>query len=154
MPTITRSLEFDAAHRVLGHEGKCANLHGHRYKAEIKVTGPRLDDKGRIVDFSVIKDKIGKWIDEKWDHNIILNRKDPLADIYFRSSESDVRDFFGPKNPFIMPPGANPTAEVMAAFLHNTANGLLVPLELGIQVESVRIYETPNCWADFPDHNT
>ena len=60
MIEITRRLEFDAGHRVLGHEGKCKNLHGHRYSAEITVTAPDLDGLGRVIDFGVIKEKVWK----------------------------------------------------------------------------------------------
>ena len=32
---ITRKLEFDAGHRVMNHESKCATCHGHRYVLEV-----------------------------------------------------------------------------------------------------------------------
>jgi 6-pyruvoyl-tetrahydropterin synthase len=32
MPQCTRVMTFDAAHRVLRHESKCASLHGHTYR--------------------------------------------------------------------------------------------------------------------------
>ena len=38
--TCTRRIEFDAAHRVMGHEGKCKHLHGHRYALEARVATP------------------------------------------------------------------------------------------------------------------
>ena len=59
----TRRLEFDAAHRVLRHESKCATLHGHRYRVDIEVSAPKPDSAGRAVDFSVLKTIIGGWID-------------------------------------------------------------------------------------------
>jgi len=68
MIRITRKIEFDSGHRVLGHEGKCAHLHGHRYVAEITVESAGLDSLGRVVDFSVIKEKVGKWVDENWEY--------------------------------------------------------------------------------------
>ena len=55
MPTITKKLEFDYGHRVLGHEGKCRHLHGHRGVAEVTVYAPSLDNLGRVVDFGAIK---------------------------------------------------------------------------------------------------
>src|SRR5262249_14498003 len=53
--TCTRLLQFDAGHRVYQHEGKCANLHGHRYTAEITAQAEALDKIGRVIDFSVLK---------------------------------------------------------------------------------------------------
>lgn len=159
MPTITRRFEWDAAHRVLNHESKCKNLHGHRYSAEVTVSTPELDAIGRVVDFGVLKSIIGKWIDDHWDHNILLNSEDPL--FAFRGSMTSMRHagifgaIFGDKEPFDFrgmnllegSKGINPTAEVIAECLFGVCRKLL-PKE--ISVVRIRVYETPNCWADFP----
>ena len=34
---------FDAAHKLVGYKGKCSNVHGHRWKVEVFVTGKKLD---------------------------------------------------------------------------------------------------------------
>lgn len=60
---IMRKFEFDYAHRVLGHESKCKHLHGHRGVAEVIVSSPGLDSLGRIIDFGIVKQRVGKWID-------------------------------------------------------------------------------------------
>lgn len=139
---ITRKIEFDAGHRVLGHEGKCANIHGHRYVALITVEGG-LDNIGRVIDFSVVKEIVGKWIDDNWDHNLLLHEKDPVAEFYEDMDYAKVQEFFGPKTPFLME--CNPTAENMSAYLLKLANEIL---PANITVTNVRIYETPNCWSD------
>ena len=78
----TRRLEWDAMHRIPGHEGKCRAFHGHRYVAEITCAAPTLDALGRVVDFGVIKQRVGTWIDENWDHTAILaaHDTDPAAE--------------------------------------------------------------------------
>lgn len=176
MPKITRKLEFDAGHRILGHEGKCAHLHGHRYVAEITVSGRDLDTLGRVVDFSVVKTKVGGWIDDYWDHNILLHPQDPLLralvpdyDVSWAAYITDLEPsselippavlggeptvsgltnepIFGKRSPYVMPEGQNPTAEVMAEVLFTVAQKILGG---GLLVEHVRMYETPNCWADY-----
>ena len=40
---IVQRLEWDAMHRIPGHEGVCKAYHGHRYAAEISVTADKLD---------------------------------------------------------------------------------------------------------------
>ena len=84
MITVTRRLEWDAMHRIPLHESKCRAFHGHRYAAEITCTAPQLDDLGRVVDFGVIKQLVGSWIDDHWDHTAILMEGDeeagPLAE--------------------------------------------------------------------------
>lgn len=141
--TITRRFEWDSGHRVLGHEGKCKHLHGHRYVAEVTVTAKGLDQVGRIIDFSVLKDKVGHWIDSHWDHNILLHEADPLLDL---PPESSV--WMGRK-PAIFPDGMNPTAENIALILYSKAQGMLAMYD--IDVVKVRVYETPSCFADYEE---
>lgn len=140
MLTITRKFEWDSGHRVLGHEGKCRHLHGHRYVAEVTVTAPELNKLGMVIDFSILKTVVGKWIDDNWDHNLLLNAADPMLDIPPTSA------VWGGKKPYIMPVG-NPTAEMMASCLHSLSALLLLPYEM--IVTKIRVYETPNCYADY-----
>lgn len=139
---ITRRLEWDSGHRVLGHEGKCACLHGHRYAAEVTFVAKELDDLGRVIDFGTVKTILGAWIDKHWDHTIILHRDDPLLKVH-------VSDLFGNKGPYIMPGGRNTTAEELAYELYTVC---IATLPEHITVTRVRIFETPNCWADFIPH--
>ena len=139
---ITRRFEFDAGHRVLGHEGKCRHLHGHRYCAEVSVTARSLDDLGRVVDFSVLKEKVGEWIDSNWDHNMILHADDPLL---LASLLHDLHTFSEPL-PFIMPSYApNPTVENMVKVLFYELQEVFS--DTGVTLAHIRLYETPNCWA-------
>lgn len=138
IPSVTRLLEFDAGHRVVNHESKCATLHGHRYKVEITAEATVLDEIGRVIDFSVLKERVGEWLDLYWDHNVILWDKDA-------STIKALNDCPRKKDPWIAP--FNPTAENMADYLLRH----VCPQELkysGVTVTHVRVWETPNCYAD------
>ena len=78
--SLVRQLSFCAGHRLYGHEGRCAFLHGHNYRVDIEVEaeggGTAVDDVGRVVDFSLIKKRMLGWLDEHWDHAFILFEKD------------------------------------------------------------------------------
>jgi 6-pyruvoyl tetrahydropterin synthase/QueD family protein len=76
---IMRRVTFCAGHRLLGHDGKCKNLHGHNYVAEFHVTGQQQDEIGRIIDFKLLKDKCKGWLDEHWDHAFLLWERDENA---------------------------------------------------------------------------
>lgn len=133
---MTRLLEFDAGHRLVGHESKCANLHGHRYKVEATIVGPNLDAVGRVIDFGVVKELLGGWLDTHWDHTMILWDQDPALET--------LRALEQPKPIFVM--NKNPSAENMAHFLlHHLCPRLFD--ERGVQVIGIRLYETPNCIA-------
>jgi 6-pyruvoyltetrahydropterin/6-carboxytetrahydropterin synthase len=138
MRTCTRRLEFDAAHRVMRHESKCKHLHGHRYAIEVTcASAAGLDDLGRVIDFGVIKERLGAWIDDTLDHGTLLNEKD--AALKAACTANGWRHF-------VME--GNPTAENIAEMLFHKAQILFV--DAGVEPVRVRVYETPNCWADYP----
>lgn len=130
---ITRVLAFDSGHRVYGHEGKCNRLHGHRYSVSITIESPMLDSVGRVFDFGWIKDRVGKWIDDNWDHRTVLNDRDPLVKLL-------------PPDHVWLLSGQNPTAEVMAKFLFQLCERLIPE----VTVKRVTLWETPACSATYP----
>ena len=138
-----RVIEWDMGHRVVGHEGKCANLHGHRYRAEIHARALGLDAVGRVIDFSVLKSAIGGWIDDEWDHKTALYVEDPLLQV-FQNAGQELSDFVVGKSLAVV--SFNPTAENIASYLLNTVcarhlNGITV------KAFKVTVWETPNCSA-------
>lgn len=137
MRVIMRTFSWDMGHRVMNHESKCKQLHGHRYRAMLYVREPddRLDELGRVIDFGVIKETVGMFIDEEWDHRTMLCQDDELARI------------LGPQHTVIV--AFNPTAENIAEKLYNVAESLLEPH--GIEVARVELYETPNCSAIYEE---
>jgi 6-pyruvoyltetrahydropterin/6-carboxytetrahydropterin synthase len=135
--TCTRRIEFDAAHRVVGHEGKCKHLHGHRYALEATFAGSSLDELGRVVDFAVIKELLGNWINDHWDHATILFDKD-------KALGTAITGVTGQKI-FYMP--SNPTAENMAEYVLHTVCADLFG-DMPIRCVRIRLYETPNCYAE------
>ena len=61
---------FDAAHKLLGYEGKCAELHGHTWKIEVFVVGAELNDVGMLVDFGILEEKL-RTIVRRLDHKLL-----------------------------------------------------------------------------------
>ena len=140
--TCTRSIGIDVGHRVFGHESKCAHLHGHRYKIEITARAA-LDELGRVIDFGVIKGVIGEWLLDQWDHGLLLFRGDPLVELLQGQA---VREGVYQKL-YVL--DENPTAENMARFL--LLRSALLLKEAGhpeVEVVKVRVWETPNCYAE------
>lgn len=141
--TCTRIIGFDAGHRVVEHEGKCAHLHGHRYTVHITAQAEKLDGVGRVIDFSVLKDKVGGWIDEHWDHGFILYGNDPFKSVleghHIRLDSAERQKLY------LMP--FNPTAENIARYLLRSICPELLR-GTGVQVVKVVVWETPNCYAE------
>lgn len=136
MITCTRRIEFDAAHRILNHESKCKMLHGHRYAVEATFVANNLDDLGRVIDFGEIKEVLGKWIDDNFDHNTILSIKD-------KALGNEIEKQTGQKIFYL---DENPTAENIAKFLHEKICPQLFANK-NVQCKKIRIYETPNCYV-------
>jgi 6-pyruvoyltetrahydropterin/6-carboxytetrahydropterin synthase len=141
MVTCTRRLEWDAMHRIPLHESKCRAFHGHRYVAEIACHAPSLDELGRVVDFGVIKQKVGGWIDAHWDHTAILMRDDPDPAIphIVEANERLGRPVYWLD--------AHPTAENIVQELARVAQELLA--DDGVDVVAIRLWETPNGSAEW-----
>lgn len=146
---IMREFEFDAAHRLINHEGKCKYLHGHRYKAQVSIlpNDGKLDSLGRVIDFGVVKQQIGDWIDLYWDHNLILNKDDPLLTVVCKPTQANLqskmqREVFGQQSIYRM--DNNPSAENMAKELYEKTYELLPE---GVKIIEVKLWETPKCYA-------
>jgi 6-pyruvoyltetrahydropterin/6-carboxytetrahydropterin synthase len=135
--TCTRRIEFDTAHRIPLHESKCKHLHGHRYALEATFAADALDALGRVVDFAVIKEKLGQWIADHWDHATVLSQNDKaLGDAIARETGQKI---------YYLP--VNPTAENMADYLLQKVCPELFK-GMGISCTRIRLYETPNCYVD------
>jgi 6-pyruvoyltetrahydropterin/6-carboxytetrahydropterin synthase len=134
--SCTRRIQFCAGHRLKDHEGKCANIHGHNYVALFTAVAGKLDDVGRVIDFAVLKERIGGWIEKYWDHGFIYN-------------EADTRMFDALRcvlEKKSWPAPFNPTAEEMAKHLLQTVCPRLLKRS-GVIVTKVELWETENCKA-------
>ncbi|MCU0633166.1 MAG: 6-carboxytetrahydropterin synthase [Methanolinea sp.] len=127
---IFKEVHFDASHRLLHYQGKCAFLHGHRWKVEVWMEG-RVDEKtGILVDYNTIKSVI-----ERFDHQVLLNQEDPLV-----SAIQAIQ-------PVITTPG-EPTSELLASFIADLLNEECARLGLQARVIRIRVWESPTCHAE------
>lgn len=126
---------FDAGHRLLGHNGKCASPHGHTFRAELLVEGEELDALGLLVDFGDLKATLKGFIDSRWDHGFLVNSDDTaLLDGLGRIPEAKVYTFRG----------VNPSAEAMARELFSVAAE-----RFGEAVASVRVWESTTQYGEY-----
>ncbi len=133
---VSRDFEFDAAHRVLGHAGACAYLHGHRYRLRVVVEAANLTALGMLIDFGDIKRIVEERLVKKWDHAALFRYDDPLVRAV-RAAQPE-----SPDRVVTLPD--NPTAEVMA---RTAFQEIATALPEGITLAAVTVWETPNCSA-------
>lgn len=139
MHKIERYHDISCGHRVYGHESKCAHLHGHNYRIHFTVQNDekQLDLLGRVLDFSVIKSRLCAWLENWWDHKMLIWEDDPIG---LELCDID------PDGIVLVP--FNPTAENMAQHLVE----VIGPQELkgtGCILVACRIEETRKCSATY-----
>lgn len=141
---ITRRLEFDAGHRIPDHLSQCKHLHGHRYVLEITVEGKVIDhagqpDNGMVMDFSEIKLLAKEHVVDPWDHAFLCWREDTTVAEFLASL---------PNHKTVLMDRV-PTAENLAQAAADILKPLLSSRYQGqLHLKTVRLYETPNCWAE------
>lgn len=131
MYTVTKQIHFCYGHRLLNYDGKCRWLHGHNGLVEITLAAEKLDERGMVYDFTIIKQVVKAWIDEHLDHKMILHRADPLV--------STLQEHGDPL--YLL--DENPTAEAIARLIYEEA------ARQGFPVVEVRLWETPTSWAAY-----
>jgi len=141
---ITTRLEFDAGHRIPCHKSQCKNLHGHRYAIEITLSGDIIknehtSENGMVMDFSDVKAIAKSALVDVWDHAFLVYQHD-----------TDVLNFLNslPQHKTVVFPTV-PTAENMAAEAFKILKTKYQDTYGNhLKLEKVRLYETPNNWAD------
>lgn len=86
MYKLVTEREIDAAHFLPHYPGKCANLHGHRWKIKVEIASPVVNEWGFVVDFSLIKDAI-----DSFDHQLI---NDFLPEDVLPTAENIAKELF------------------------------------------------------------
>lgn len=125
---------FDSAHFLANYNGKCRNIHGHRWKVEIEVGSEALIEGGQldgmVVDFTDLKRDLREMVDF-YDHALIIQENTMREETVAHLEEDGFK---------IINVKFRPTAENFAAcFFYNME-------KRGYHVKRVIVYETPtNC---------
>ena len=120
-------------HRLPFHQGKCINLHGHSYRAEVMLEGD-TDPNGMVMDFYDLKVIVGPLV-EQLDHAFIVNESDEklLHLLKEMNSKMYVCNFHS-------------TAENICTLFLNEIKKFDLPGN--IKHISVRVYETTDSFAE------
>jgi 6-pyruvoyltetrahydropterin/6-carboxytetrahydropterin synthase len=113
---------YDAAHFIRDYHGKCERLHGHRYEVEVALSFEELGRGGIAYDFSEAKRELRAVTDELDHHNL-----------------NDLPAF----------DGIETSAENQARHIYEQMKSRLG--EMGSHLLYVRVWETPNQWAQYSE---
>jgi 6-pyruvoyltetrahydropterin/6-carboxytetrahydropterin synthase len=117
---ISVDLEFDAAHALRGYQGKCENMHGHRYRVAVTIAASRLNDIGLAYDFTALKRQANEVL-SRFDHTV-LNEVSPFDRI-------------------------NPSAENIATTVYSEMKTRVTGE--GVKMVKVEVWESPTSRAEY-----
>lgn len=133
--SVCKIFTFDAAHQLIGHKGKCSNLHGHTYKLEVVLKGvPSVEEgesgEGFVIDFSDIKAIVKQIVVDRLDHAFLAMGNEPVLETLTATGSKVALLLF------------RTTAENMSAYIAYELKRASLP------VYSVKLWETPTSWAE------
>ncbi|WP_294405795.1 6-carboxytetrahydropterin synthase [uncultured Clostridium sp.] len=131
---LKSEVQFDMAHYLSGYNGKCSNIHGHRYRLIAQIGSETLHSEGQcrgmVDDFSNFKNAL-KTIENTFDHKLVIENNEEgrkLAE-KLRELPNDFDIYFV---------DYRPTAEEMSRDIFNRLKAM------GLAVCEVELFETPN----------
>ncbi|MDO4155914.1 MAG: 6-carboxytetrahydropterin synthase QueD [Oscillospiraceae bacterium] len=130
---------FDSAHFLSGYQGKCANLHGHRWTVEVMVEQENLQTegvcRGMLIDFGDLKTAL-RQLAAYYDHALIYEEGSLRQATVQALQEEQFRLIAVP---------FRPTAECFAKHFFQLLQHQNLP------VKQVVVYETPDNYAAYEE---
>lgn len=140
---VSKIFEFDAAHMLDTHDGKCRNLHGHTYRLEVTLSGSLLQGgpkDGMVCDFADLKSSVQQWVLSRFDHAFLYDCRNSHETELGRLLES-----WGRKT-LALP--CRTTAENMAVHIFDSLRQHKLP------VAAVKLWETPSSCVEYTGADT
>jgi len=113
---------FSSGHALRGYKGKCENVHGHNYRVQVTLAGPKLNEIGLLVDFTELK-RVLRGIIANIDHQFL----------------NDLAAF----------KVVNPSAENLAKYFYDETRRGLSELPEGARITEVIVWETDSSSATY-----
>ncbi len=135
---LTREFSFEMAHALTGYDGPCSQIHGHSYRLLVTVRGvPSTVEgdptQGMVMDFGVLKNIVNEQIVSRLDHTIVLRDEELAALLKVRFER-------------VLSVPFQPTCENLITWFA----ALITPaLPDGVELFSLRLYETANSYAEW-----
>lgn len=123
---------FDAAHFLTDYDGKCENLHGHRWRVVAYLATEKLQSEGQmkdmVIDFGDFK-KALRDLTESFDHSFVVEEGSLMEKTIACLEEEEFK---------LSVVSFRTTAENFARYFAEKL------IEQGLPVSQVDVYETPN----------
>lgn len=148
---VCRTFVVESGHMLTQHPERCRNPHGHTRTIEVVVCGDSLDKHGMLVDFTALKLAVSEYIDQ-FDHAMAVHSTEPLLPTLKELYPNGIIVF-----------DEEPTTEVFSRRIYEhiatvlrvgsqrtSESGTVYSIKPGqVQLERVRVWETPSSWAEY-----
>ncbi len=139
MYILSTRAKFDSAHFLKDYDGKCANIHGHRWTVTVDVGSEELQQegpsRGMVVDFGKLKDDLREETD-RLDHTLIYEEG---------SLFPETLEAFGKQGFRVCEFKGRPTAENLAKHFFDFMK------KKGYRVLKASVFETPENMASYTE---
>lgn len=137
---VSKEFDFEMAHALDGHDGKCHNIHGHTYGLRVTFSGEPIDapetpKDGMVIDFTDLKRIVKTNVVDVFDHALVLRDNSRFLGIV--TSEN---------NPRLMLVTYQPTAEKL---LEHMVAIITENLPEHIHLHSALLRETNSSYAEW-----
>jgi len=139
---VTKQFDFETAHALDGHDGKCHNIHGHTYGLHVTFVGSPIDElgspkDGMVIDFADLKNIVKTHVVDVFDHALVL-----------RDNSRFLNTINHELNPRLMLVDYQPTCENMLVEMVEIIQSQLKGFE-NVALHSVLLRETQTSFAEW-----
>ncbi|UUX93577.1 6-carboxytetrahydropterin synthase [Methanoplanus endosymbiosus] len=128
---IYKEVYIEASHRLMHYKGKCNRLHGHQWRIEVWAEGETAGDSMILIDYNVIKEAVNRY-----DHEVILNKDDPMAECLGQFQE-------------VIKTDGDPTSELLSERIAADIQAECDNAGITATVTRCRVWESTSCYADW-----
>ena len=131
--------DFSAANRLSQHyNGACKNLHGHNYEVTVTIAAPQLDEFGFVVDFCKVRELFNNWIEQHWDHTVIVSEQDSALLEFVKQDQQKY---------FLFPNSQPPSVENLTKYAFEEFTKIIAQENPQVELLQVAIGESKGCKA-------
>jgi 6-pyruvoyltetrahydropterin/6-carboxytetrahydropterin synthase len=139
---VTKGFDWEMAHALDHHDGKCHNIHGHTYSLDVTFIGevadaPGTPKDGMVVDFADIKRIVKTHIVDVYDHALVLRDNSR----FLSTLDAEI-------NPRLMLTPYQPPCENLLIDMVDVIRQKLNELS-GVELHSARLRETKTSYAEW-----
>jgi 6-pyruvoyltetrahydropterin/6-carboxytetrahydropterin synthase len=139
---VTKQFDWEMAHALDGHDGKCHNIHGHTYELSVTFLGTPIDNPGNpkdgmVIDFSDLKSIVKDNIVKRFDHALVLRNNSRFLD---KITDDD--------NERLILTDYQPTCEMMLLEYVEIIQSQLKGIQ-NVSLHSARLRETKTSFAEW-----